>query len=368
MQENKSIEEELETLISIYGNEFQKLDPTQDRFKYQIAIPLKGNSQTLFLRFTLPAEYPNIAGPHFEIASKWLTPTQLTRLSDHLKELYTQLEPKQHIIYRWTEWLRENTLTFLHINDELESVTDNNGQKQEVVQILHETPINDRKSKFQAHLAQVYSVDEVSVVLKELMKNKKIREATHNMYAYRIRKSSQDSVQEGSNDDGETGAGSKMLYVLQQINVVNVLVVVTRWFGGIELGADRFKHIANQTKLIVQRYLKNKQLNDEEMESARQKTQKKFRPAIDVLNRIKHDKTFNIDEFVIGYEDRFTGIEELPVKEFEEHEIPLHRIRYFKRLGQIVWNRQAKFDKIFGSGRTEQTPPQNSNQINNDNK
>jgi len=106
--------------------------------------------------------------------------------------------------------LRENTLTFLHINDELESVTDNNGQKQEVVQILHETPINDRKSKFQAHLAQVYSVDEVSVVLKELMKNKKIREATHNMYAYRIRKSSQDSVQEGSNDDGETGAGSKV--------------------------------------------------------------------------------------------------------------------------------------------------------------
>jgi len=103
-KENKSIEEELETLISIYGNEFQKLDPTQDRFKYQIAIPLKGNSQTLFLRFTLPAEYPNIAGPHFEIASKWLTPTQLTRLSDHLKELYTQLEPKQHIIYRWTEW------------------------------------------------------------------------------------------------------------------------------------------------------------------------------------------------------------------------------------------------------------------------
>jgi hypothetical protein len=46
----------------------------------------------------------------------------------------------------------------------------------------------------------------------------------------------------------------------------------------------------------------------------------------------------------------FNGIEEVSIKEFESHEIPLHRIRYFKRLGQIVWDRTKKIDKIFGSG------------------
>jgi putative IMPACT (imprinted ancient) family translation regulator len=45
------------------------------------------------------------------------------------------------------------------------------------------------------------------------------------------------------------------------MNVVNVVVVVTRWYGGVDLGPDRFKHITNQTKSIVQHYLKNKQSN-----------------------------------------------------------------------------------------------------------
>ena len=40
---------------------------------------------------------------------------------------------------------------------------------------------------------------------------------------------------------GEHGAGSRLLHLLQITDIVNVMVVVSRWFGGILLGPDRFK-------------------------------------------------------------------------------------------------------------------------------
>lgn len=43
----------------------------------------------------------------------------------------------------------------------------------------------DRKSVFQAHLSAVHSKEEVQLVLQKLKENKKIANATHNMYAYR---------------------------------------------------------------------------------------------------------------------------------------------------------------------------------------
>jgi len=45
------------------------------------------------------------------------------------------------------------------------------------------------------------------------------------------------------NDDGESAAGGRLLRLLQSMEVWNVLVVVSRWFGGIKLGAERFKWI-----------------------------------------------------------------------------------------------------------------------------
>lgn len=44
-------------------------------------------------------------------------------------------------------------------------------------------------------------------------------------------------------DDGETQAGARLKHLLEVLDLTGVLVVVTRWFGGIHLGPDRFKHI-----------------------------------------------------------------------------------------------------------------------------
>lgn len=47
-------------------------------------------------------------------------------------------------------------------------------------------------------------------------------------------------------DDGETAAGGRILHLLELMGVWDAMVVVTRWYGGIHLGPDRFR-IINQT-------------------------------------------------------------------------------------------------------------------------
>ncbi|CAF1686174.1 unnamed protein product, partial [Rotaria sp. Silwood1] len=94
----------------------------------------------------------------------------------------------------------------------------------------------------------------------------------------------------------------------------------------------------------------------------------KFRGSDLIFNRILHDKTIDRSQVIIGYEDRFTGIHEIPFNEFKkvhEHEygVPMHRIRYYKINGQIVWDRTKRLDILTGSDQlnetfndTEQTP------------
>ena len=45
-----------------------------------------------------------------------------------------------------------------------------------------------------------------------------------------------------------------ILSLLQIVDARNVLVVVSRWYGGIMLGPDRFKHINNCTRSILEEH------------------------------------------------------------------------------------------------------------------
>lgn len=53
-------------------------------------------------------------------------------------------------------------------------------------------------------------------------------------------------------DDGETAAGGRLLHMLQLANVRGALVVVTRWYGGVHLGPQRFKHISNVARAALE--------------------------------------------------------------------------------------------------------------------
>jgi putative IMPACT (imprinted ancient) family translation regulator len=45
------------------------------------------------------------------------------------------------------------------------------------------------------------------------------------------------------NDDGEGGAANHIMGVYETFECNRLLVVVTRWFGGVKLGNVRFSHI-----------------------------------------------------------------------------------------------------------------------------
>ncbi|KAI8642760.1 ribosomal protein S5 domain 2-type protein [Parasitella parasitica] len=117
----------------------------------------------------------------------------------------------------------------------------------------------DRKSSFVAHVATVHNVHEVKVVVSHLLQNKKIAKATHNILAYRITMPDGKVLQD-NDDDGESAAGGRLSHLMQILEVENVVVVVTRWFGGIHLGPDRFKDINNvaRTALNDCGYIKDK--------------------------------------------------------------------------------------------------------------
>ncbi len=53
-------------------------------------------------------------------------------------------------------------------------------------------------------------------------------------------------------DDGEYAAGIKLAYLLELRKENGVLVVVTRWYGGIPLGPKRFHHIVNCARELLE--------------------------------------------------------------------------------------------------------------------
>ena len=116
--------------------------------------------------------------------------------------------------------------------------------------------IVEKKSKFIANLIKVESIEEAEEAIKEI--RKRYHDARHNCIAYRIIENNQ--IIEKSSDDGEPSgtAGAPMLNILQKNNLANVVVIVTRYFGGILLGTgglvraysdSLLKAIENSTKI-----------------------------------------------------------------------------------------------------------------------
>lgn len=92
--------------------------------------------------------------------------------------------------------------------------------------------ITEKKSKFICHAYHVETVEKAEEIIKEL--RKKYHDARHNCYVYRILK---DNVSRSSDDGEPSGtAGTPMLNILEGRELTNILVVVTRYFGGILLG------------------------------------------------------------------------------------------------------------------------------------
>lgn len=105
---------------------------------------------------------------------------------------------------------------------------------QKTIKVNVSAEIVEKKSKFIANLFYVQNEEEAEEIIKKI--KKKYYDARHNCYAYNIM--TKDGLIAKSSDDGEPSgtAGAPMLSILQKNELINVLVIVTRYFGGILLG------------------------------------------------------------------------------------------------------------------------------------
>ncbi|KAK1811273.1 hypothetical protein LTR12_014345 [Friedmanniomyces endolithicus] len=103
--------------------------------------------------------------------------------------------------------------------------------------------LSEKKSIFLARCAPVSSVLQAKAYLAHLLStDKKVSKATHNITAWRIRGDNGVQYQD-CDDDGETAAGGRVLHLMELMGVWDAMVVVSRWYGGVQLGPDRFRLI-----------------------------------------------------------------------------------------------------------------------------
>lgn len=121
--------------------------------------------------------------------------------------------------------------------------------------------VTEKKSVFLGRAARVTSLEQAQAFLDHLLAtDKKVAAATHNISAWRIRQkkpaasggkggdsstTAAETIIQDCDDDGETAAGGRLLHLMQLMDVWDVIVVVSRWYGGIKLGPDRFRIINN---------------------------------------------------------------------------------------------------------------------------
>ena len=94
--------------------------------------------------------------------------------------------------------------------------------------------IIEKKSRFIANLFYVETPQEAENKIKQI--KKKYYDAKHNCFAYITL--NENEIQKKCSDDGEPSgtAGAPMLEILEKQSIYNVVVIVTRYFGGILLG------------------------------------------------------------------------------------------------------------------------------------
>lgn len=105
-----------------------------------------------------------------------------------------------------------------------------------------ENVISDKGSKYAVSGGPVADRAAAKKFLSSLKRQKKYGRASHNSWAVLLRHERGD-LEAVKNDDGEGGAGNVILRNLQREGVEGHIIVVTRWYGGVKLGGDRFRHV-----------------------------------------------------------------------------------------------------------------------------
>lgn len=154
------------------------------------------------------------------------------------------------------------------------------------------------KSRFFCHLQRVETEEEAQAFVKQM--KKQYWDASHNCSAYIV---GQDGRVERSSDDGEPSgtAGSPMLEVLRRRELYDVAAVVTRYFGGIKLGAGGLtrtygKAVAQAVDEagLAQRIPMGDYVFDWSMEDAGRVLNQLYRQTLFAVGQVEYDSSVHI--------------------------------------------------------------------------
>lgn len=134
-----------------------------------------------------------------------------------------------------------------------------NDEYKTITEIIGEGFYSEKRSKFLAFAHHVETIDEIKDILASY--RKKYYDARHVCYAYVL---GADKADFRANDDGEPSstAGKPILGQINSYDLTNVLVIVVRYYGGVNLGtgglivayrtaaADALDHATIETRLV----------------------------------------------------------------------------------------------------------------------
>ena len=251
--------DEVEVINSIYGDG-SFVRTSEETGDYILSLPDEGVS----LRLQFPREYPavppavvgtNSSGEH---GRRGQAARDLSVFRDALGNVY---QPGEVCLFDAVEEFKRLLEEDAPAEDIQGSVDTPEGDEsgRESIHVSHFTgdslgpeppwtlsdPIIEMKSTFIARSARVTSPTQAAQYVQHLLaSDKRVRSATHNITAWRIKGPNNTSFQD-CDDDGETAAGGRILHLMQLMDLWDVMVIVTRWYGGQKLGPRRFAVINN---------------------------------------------------------------------------------------------------------------------------
>jgi putative IMPACT (imprinted ancient) family translation regulator len=110
-----------------------------------------------------------------------------------------------------------------------------------------EDVLRDRGSRYAVSGGPVQGRAGAEAFVADLKRVKKFAKATHNTWACVFSDAGPVKA-----DDGEAGAGAVILKMLEREGLVDHIIVVTRWYGGVHLGGDRFAHVVSCTRAYLE--------------------------------------------------------------------------------------------------------------------
>lgn len=283
--------DELSAMAAIYADDWCVVDESHRIY----CLSVTEDGWKITLQVHLPETYPSSSSPEFQIHAPWLRDEERVILESGLLStcrendgecvLHLLVEKvRQHLMERDSDdkpdFSESSLETWISLEEEQQLSSHTSAAPSlpeteiEIPEIIHGEPFTDRKSTFQGHIAfPIVSVAQVKLVLRKLLENRKIANATHNIMAYRIEMPSTGSFLQDCDDDGETSAAARVLHILQMVDARNVVVIVSRWFGGILLHMDRFKHINNAARNMLELtgFIENKERGKKKKVKSKQK-------------------------------------------------------------------------------------------------